>query len=127
VIDIPMRAVYGDEVSNFKIGRNAGRFLCKHVHNCIARLFYNYLLRDFSVASIYLLLSPLLLGFGFGFGVERWIDLARSGVTATAGTVMLASLPIILGSQMMLAFVAVDIANTPRYPLQRLIPGDADS
>ena len=124
VIDIPIRAIYGDEVSNLSIASNVGRFVHKHIRNCASRLFYTYVLRDFSIASIYLILSPPLLLFGFIFGLERWLHLAYKGVEATAGTVMLASLPIILGAQMMLAFVSLDIGNVPRHPLQSLLSDD---
>src|SRR3546814_3938036 len=46
VIDIPMDAHYGDEVSNLKIKKIIGEFLIKHLRNTGKRIFYNYYLRD---------------------------------------------------------------------------------
>lgn len=40
VIDIPMEAEYGDEISNLKISRIVGEFLVKHSKNFIKRIFY---------------------------------------------------------------------------------------
>jgi glycosyltransferase involved in cell wall biosynthesis len=52
VVDVPMDAKYGDEISNLKISSVVGEFLAKHVRNFFKRIFYNYYLRDMSVASI---------------------------------------------------------------------------
>ena len=57
-----MDARYGDEVSNLKISRIAGEFLVKHARNFGKRLFYNYYLRDLSVASIELPLGHARAG-----------------------------------------------------------------
>lgn len=123
VIDIPMQAIYRNESSNLHIANNAFYFARRHTQIFIKRIVYSYFIRDFNMASIYLVLSIPLLAFGLIFGTERWIGLAERGVAATAGTVMLASLPVLLGSQMLLSFLAYDIANVPRQPLQRLLDG----
>jgi len=117
VQDIPMTAVYADEVSNLNIGAIIGQFLHGHGRNFIKRIFYNYFLRNFSIASIELLLGLLLLGAGIGFGLDRWIDSLRSGMVASSGTVMLAALPIILGFQMLLSFLNYDMQNSPTQVL----------
>ena len=41
VVDIPMDAKYGDEVSNLKISKILGEFLYKHIRNFFKRVFYN--------------------------------------------------------------------------------------
>ncbi|WP_459200420.1 glycosyltransferase family 2 protein, partial [Pseudomonas tremae] len=51
-IDIPMDAKYEDEVSNLKISKIIGEFFVKHMRNMGKRIFYNYYLRDMSLASI---------------------------------------------------------------------------
>ena len=55
VIDVPMVARYGEEVSNLRVRSTFLPFLGKNVKNFCKRLFYNYFLRDFSVASVQLL------------------------------------------------------------------------
>ena len=38
-----------------------------------------------------------------------------------AGTVMLAALPILMGVQLILAFISYDIASVPKRPLQKKV------
>lgn len=116
VIDVPMDAKYGDEVSNLKISKIIGEFLVKHARNFSKRIFYNYYLRDLSLASIELPLGLALLVVGAGFGGYHWLESARAGVSTPAGTVMLAALPILMGLQLVLAFLGYDIASVPRRP-----------
>lgn len=116
VVDVPMDAKYSDEVSNLRISKILGEFLFKHGRNFLKRIFYNYYLRDMSLASIELPLGIALLFTGSSFGLYQWIASAREGVATPAGTVMLSALPILMGVQLVLAFLAYDIASIPRRP-----------
>ncbi|MDP2832079.1 MAG: glycosyltransferase family 2 protein [Pseudomonadota bacterium] len=118
VLDVPMVAVYGDETSGLKIHRELGRFMVGHLRSFSKRIFYNYFLRDFGVASVQLVSGVLAIGFGVSFGGIQWYLNAASGVDTPAGTVMIATLPIILGFQMLLSFLGYDISSTPVEPLQ---------
>jgi dolichol-phosphate mannosyltransferase len=120
VVDVPMDAQYGDEVSNLTISKIVGEFIIKHVRNFAKRIFYNYYLRDMSLASIELPLGLVLFISGSIFGVYHWINSLHGGVSTPAGTVMLAALPILMGAQLILAFLGYDIANVPRRPLHRM-------
>ncbi|MHB1331616.1 MAG: glycosyltransferase family 2 protein [Sulfuriferula sp.] len=120
VVDVPMDAQYGNEVSNLKISKIAGEFLFKHARNFTKRIFYNYYLRDMSLASIELPLGLFLFFSGCGFGAYHWINSLQEGVATPAGTVMLAVLPILMGAQLVLAFLGYDIANGPRRPFHKL-------
>lgn len=123
VVDIPMRAVYGNEKSNLRISRLIMTFLCNHARNFFKRIFYNYFLRNFSLASIQLVLGTGLLAFGVFFGIAGWLNSAMQGETASAGTVMLAALPIIIGTQMLLSFINYDVNTVPDIPLwKKLLP-----
>lgn len=119
VVDIPMDAVYGEEVSNMKISKVVTEFIGKHTVNFCKRVFYNYYLRDMSLASLELPLGVLLVLLGGGYGVAHWVMSARIGVATPAGTVMLAALPILMGMQLVLAFLAYDIAALPRRPIHK--------
>lgn len=120
VVDIPMDSKYGDEVSNLKISKIVGEFLAKHIRNFSKRIFYNYYLRDMSLASIELPLGGLLFISGCSYGVYHWSSSLQAGVSTPAGTVMLAALPILMGVQLILAFLGYDIANVPRRPLSKM-------
>jgi hypothetical protein len=119
VIDIPMDARYGEEVSSLKISRIIFDFIFKHIRNFIKRIFYNYYLRDMSIASIELPVGILLFFSGALFGTYHWIDGLERGITTPPGTVMLAALPIIVGFQLILAFLSYDIASIPRRAFHR--------
>lgn len=116
VVDIPMDAKYCDEVSNLKISTILGEFLIKHARNLGKRIFYNYYLRDLSLASIELPLGILLLAFSVCFGGWHWLLALREGISTPAGTVMLSALPALMGMQLVLAFLAYDISMVPRRP-----------
>ncbi|MEM7364280.1 MAG: glycosyltransferase family 2 protein [Pseudomonadota bacterium] len=118
VVDVPMDAVYGDEVSGLKISRILLEFLGKHLKATVRRITYQYFLRDFSFASLNLLMGLPLLVFGIIFGMIEWFISNSTGVVATTGTVMIAVLPIITGIQMLLLFLSSDIASEPTRPFQ---------
>ena len=119
VVDVPMDAKYGDEISSLKVSEIIGEFLFKHARNFLKRIFYNYYLRDLSLASIELPLGLLMLCFGVGFGTFHWLESAQAGLPTPAGTVMLAAMPILMGMQLVLAFIGYDIASVPKRPLHR--------
>jgi dolichol-phosphate mannosyltransferase len=113
VVDVPIHAHYGHEVSNMNPLREIPRFAVAHVKNFAKRIFYNYFIRNFSLASLELVLGLILLLFGMIYGFANW----GFSVPATAGTVMVAALPIIVGSQLLLAFLNYDIQSVPRSAL----------
>lgn len=119
VVDIPMDATYSDEVSNLKISKIVGEFIAKHIRNFGKRIFYNYYLRDLSLASIELPLGIMLLLGGSIYGGWRWLISAHEGIATPAGTVMLSALPVLMGLQLILAFLAYDITSVPRRPRQK--------
>jgi hypothetical protein len=122
VLDLPMQAVYADERSNMSLLRILPEFIAGHLRNFGKRLFYNYFLRGFSVASLQLLLGLALLPFGMAVGLAGWWDSWATGVPATTGTVILAALPVLLGVQFLLSFLSFDMAAVPQRPVGPLLP-----
>ena len=49
------------------------------------------------------------------------MDHIQQGIEASAGTVMLSGLPLIVGLQMLLSAIGFDVDNQPRTPLQARI------
>ncbi len=121
VVDIPMNACYGDEVSGLKISKVIGEFLFKHVRNFSKRILYNYFLRDMSAASIELLAGMALMGFGLIFGTWHWIRSAQAETSTPVGTIMIATISIVSGLQFLLAFLNYDVAAVPHRPLHALL------
>jgi dolichol-phosphate mannosyltransferase len=114
VVDVPMSAKYGDEVSNLKIHMIMGEFFIKHVKNTIKRIFYTYYLRDLTLASIELPTGIILFTFGIIYGVYHWIEAAGAKIIQPAGIIMMAALPILMGLQFVLAFLGYDMLSIPR-------------
>lgn len=117
VRDVPMDACYGDEVSNLRIGEVLPEFLHKHSTNLFKRIFYNYFLRDVSIASLELLVGIGLCVFGTLYGCWHWWQSLETQQVAATGVIMLAAMPVLIGLQLLLAFLAYDIAGVPRSPL----------
>ena len=117
VTDVPLKALYGDEESNLRIGKVIGPFAFGNFSNFFKRVFYNFFLRDFNLASMELLAGTVLTLFGTITGIGAWVNSIDTGVPATAGTVMLSGLPVIIGIQFLLSFLNYDIQNAPRTAL----------
>jgi dolichol-phosphate mannosyltransferase len=116
VLDIPMDSRYAGEKSGLVILRILLPFLLLNLRNMGKRVIYNYFVRDFNMASVMAIIGfPLLI-----FGVTKWIESNRSGTTASAGTVMVAALPIIVGLQLILSALSFDLNNQPQIALQTL-------
>jgi len=120
-IDIPMQSKYENEASNLSIFRSLIEFAVKHFNNFLKRIFYNYFLRDFHLASVEILIGPILMIYGIHFGIDKWLISVSTGLHATAGQVMNAALPTIVGLQLTLSALSFDIDNTPVIPLHILL------
>ena len=121
VIDIPQKAVYGDENSNLSVSDALRSFSVLHIRNFFKRLVYSYFIRDFHVASIEWVLGPTLLLFSILFGLGAWIESVQTETTATAGTVMLAALPFLVGLQLTLSALHFDIQNQPKIAIHQFL------
>lgn len=118
-IDIPMDAKYEDEVSNLKISKVVGEFIRKHTRNMLKRIFYNYYLRDMSLASIEMPIGLLMIAFGCIFGGYHWLSSSYTGAPTPLGTIMFSALPIIIGIQFVLAFLSYDINSAPKRVIHK--------
>ena len=78
------------------------------------RIVHKYILRNFSPVALFLLLGLPIFLWRALFGLYLW---ARSMITcepSPTGSIMLALLPIVLGFQLLLQAIVVDIQETPR-------------
>jgi dolichol-phosphate mannosyltransferase len=120
VVEFPMRACYGQEVSNLKISHQLGPFLAGHVRNTLRRLLYRYFFRELSLASLQLIAGAGLFGFGFFFGLYHWLSAPPDQLVPT-GTIMIAALTLLIGFQLLLSFLNYDISSSPREPLHPML------
>lgn len=122
VKDIPVPSRYADEISNLRIGRTLIEFPGKYMARLAKRLAYAYFIRDFNVGTVWILVSAICFLFSVTFGGYHWWRSIALGEPATAGTVMLAAMPFILGFQALIGAVQFDVSNTPSIPLQAKTP-----
>ncbi len=114
VKDIAIPARYGEEVSDlnpFKIGVTFPMLLLRRFFN---RVYQKYVLRDFSPIALFLFLGLALFGWGTLFGIYLWIRTMSTGLATPTGTIMVALLPMILGFQLLLQAIVLDIQETPK-------------
>ena len=121
VADVPMQSHYGNETSSLRISRILFPFIWKHSSNLFRRIIYSYFIRDFTIASIELVLGLALIGFGTIFGAVEWYQSYSTGIPATAGTVIIAALPFLVGSQLFISFLNFDVNNQPDTPLHNVL------
>ena len=119
VEDVPMTAHYKNEVSNLKVSSVLFEFILKHLKNFFKRIFYNYFLRDFNVASLELLIGLSFIFVGSTMGFKSWYNSYEFNIAAPYGTMMLASVLIILGVNLLLSFLNFDIQSTPTAPIHK--------
>lgn len=113
VTDIPMTAVYGNEVSNLHVRKIFWPFLKGNIRNFFKRLSYKYFLQDFNMASVELCFGLIFMVFGTIFGGVNWFHNAIAETSTPVGTIIIAALSIIVGFQLFLSFLSYDISNYP--------------
>jgi glycosyltransferase involved in cell wall biosynthesis len=124
VQDVPMPARYKGEVSSLLIHRVLFEFPPKLLATLLRRAVLKNFLYDFSMVTVYLLVGLPLLLFGILYGAVQWIHYARLALPAPTGTVMLPTLCVLLGIQLLLSATESDLRSVPREPLTRPLEAD---
>lgn len=114
IADVPMKANYGDEISHLSRTRTLFEFPPKLIYAFLRRIFLKYFLYDFNVASLYLLTGIPLFIYGLVFGLVKFESYTEVGKAAPTGTVIIPTLLIILGFQLLLSALSYDINNYPK-------------
>lgn len=111
VKDEPVPAIYGDEQSTIPVFKTSMRALKVVWKGFWKRIYYKYILVNFHPIALFLLLSITLGLIGLGFGIFIIIDKILYNASPSTGTVMLSVLPIILGFQLFLSAITMDMNN----------------
>jgi len=114
VADVAIPSRYGSERSDLNPLKIGATFPFLLLRRFARRIYQTYVLRDFSPVALFLFLGLLLFLWGAGFGIYLWIVTAITGRSTPTGTIMLSLLPLILGFQLLLQAIVLDIQNTPR-------------
>lgn len=114
VKDVAIPARYGEEESGinpFKVGLTFPFLLLRRFFH---RIYQKYVLRDFSPIALFLSFGLSLFVWGVLFGSFLWIKSILTEHPTPTGTVMLAVVPLILGFQLLLEAIVLDIQETPK-------------
>lgn len=112
--DVAMPAIYGDEKSSMSIWKMPFVFLPKLFKTFIKRISKAYFIYDFNMSSIYILLGLPLFLFGLIYGTYTWWFYSSKSIFAPTGTIMLVTLTVIVGFQLLLQAIHYDIIKAPK-------------
>ena len=113
VADVPVPARYGNEISGIRLWRVTPRILLTLFTGFWRRVLLRYVLYNFHPIALLLFSGLALTIWGVGFGI--WVTIGSLGPeAATSGTVMLAVLPFLMGFQLLLAALVLDILSEPK-------------
>jgi len=121
VKDIPIPLRYGDETSHLSEWYSLLYFPPRLFGGLVQRIWRQYFLLDFNLVSLYIFSGLIMVGFGTIFGLYHWWQSAQLQIVASTGTVMLSVLPIILGVQLLLQAVALDVQMVPHRVIQTFV------
>lgn len=114
VRDVPIPARYADERSHLNPLKIGVTFPLLFIPRFWRRIYHKYVLHDFSPIALFLFLGLILFAWGVVFGAYHWVLSIKTGHAAPTGTIMLSVLPLILGFQLILQAIVLDIQETPK-------------
>ena len=120
-VDVPIPARYGNEISNLNPLRALLTFPPKLISSLSRRIWWKYFIYDVNMVTIFLVIGTFLFLGGVGFGALKWVEAIYGHFSQPTGTVALAMLPIILGFQLLLQAIVLDVVDKPDTPLCRYL------
>jgi glycosyltransferase involved in cell wall biosynthesis len=112
-LDVPIPAVYRDEVSHIRLRSVVLRLLRLLFLGFWRRVWLKYVLWSFSPVALLLFTGTALVTVGVAFGL--WVVAQTIGPsTASAGTVLLSVTPFLVGTQLLVQALVLDIQATPK-------------
>lgn len=113
-IDVPIPAVYGEEVSSIRLHSVVPRLLGTLFAGFWRRVWIKYVLWSFSPIALLILTGLPLLLLGFVVGIVAISISAHDPGSVSTGTWLLAVAPFLLGVQLLLQALQLDIAAAPK-------------
>jgi dolichol-phosphate mannosyltransferase len=117
VREVPMPAHYAGETSSLSITSVVRQFPGKLFASLLRRLVLKNFIYDFNMESFHILTGLPLLLAGLLYGGYNWWWYASRSLAAPAGTVVLSALLIMLGAQLLISAVNLDLQSVPREPI----------
>jgi glycosyltransferase involved in cell wall biosynthesis len=125
VADVFIPSRYADEKSHLRISWVLRSFPYRLIKSFFRRSFYRYFFKDFSPVAVLLISGMTSFLFGIVWSGMSWYESALAGHQTPLGTVAIGLVTIILGFQLLLTAMLLDIQETPMglhksfdYPLK---------
>ena len=112
--DVFIPARYGVEKSKVNLWIDPWNVLETLLRGFMRRMFYKYTLYNFHPIALFYTIGSLLLLVGISFGLEIAYYRFALQQSATFATVMLFVVPFLLGMQLVLQAITLDIQNEPK-------------
>jgi dolichol-phosphate mannosyltransferase len=112
VVEVPTAALYGDETSYIRVGRVAWSFPWRLARGFAWRFAKRHIVNDFGLIAFLAVLGAVLVALGAGFGIGDGARAAAAGRPATTGTVMISVLPLMIGIQMLLQALSIEVQSS---------------
>jgi hypothetical protein len=112
VVDVDTSSLYGDETSQLRIRGVGWTFPPRLLRGFLWRFTRRHLMNDFGLIGFLAIAGTMFTLFGVVFGLYHWILSSSSGIPATSGTVMIAVVPLILGIQMLLQALSLEVQSS---------------
>lgn len=113
--DVPIPAVYGNEVSSIRLRRVGPEIINLLFKGFWRRFLWKYVVHSFSPVALFVIGGLILTLFGTAVGIWTIFETLGPPV-ATAGSVILAVAPFLLGMQMLMYALMLDIQESPDRP-----------
>jgi glycosyltransferase involved in cell wall biosynthesis len=110
--DVPIPSVYGDEVSGMRMRKVVPEISALLFVGFWRRIFLKYVLMSFSPIALLLFTGLFLCAFGLAVGIWALV-VTPSGVAPSAGTALLSAGPLLVGINMLVHALSLDIQQTP--------------
>ncbi len=115
VREVLMPARYFGQTSSMRLVPIAIEFSVRLLAALVRRLGIEYVVMDFRPGTVFAAAGLLLATFGAAFGAYHWYESVITGREATAGTVMVAALPLLVGVQLLLQAIVFDIGEVQNF------------
>jgi hypothetical protein len=110
--DVPIPAVYGEEVSGMRLRRVVPMLLRTLVAGFWLRIYRKYVFPSFGPFALLFFGGLILTGLGLGAAIVITV-LAFNDVTASPATVMISVAPLLDGIQLLVSALIVDMQESP--------------
>jgi dolichol-phosphate mannosyltransferase len=117
VKEVPMPARYAGETSSLRIGRVLRQFPRRLLGCLLRRITLKNFVYDFTVESFQIACGLPLLLAGMLYGGYHWWWYASRNLAAPTGTVVLSAMSIMIGVQLLISAVNLDLQAIPREPI----------